>query len=119
MIGQPFAEGEEVKGLVVLFEVLVEQIPVGRGLHVLCLFQQQSGVQRLGIGQGVREEVEQRPPSPQPLPGVAARLANGSIGRNSAPPAASAGEAPTPPRNSILERLRAQRNSVVTKPPAR
>ncbi|HEX4589812.1 MAG TPA: hypothetical protein VH120_07780 [Gemmataceae bacterium] len=62
-------------------------------------------------------------PSRPSLPGVAARLANAVIGRNSTPPqptAANASEAPTPPRNSILERLRAQRNSVVSsKPPGR
>jgi hypothetical protein len=79
-------------------------------------------------------------PTRPSLPGIAARLANGNgagqaiAGRlsngpsprpansppngytNGTPPA----DGPTPPRNSILERLRAQRNSVVsTKPQGR
>ena len=54
------------------------------------------------------------------LPGIAARLSAGpGTGRGSNPPAPAANDTPTPPRNSILERLRAQRNSVVAKPPRR
>ena len=61
-------------------------------------------------------------PTRQSLPGVAARLSTpGGNGRKSNPPApAPVVDAPTPPRNSILERLRAQRNSIVSsKPPSR
>ena len=51
-------------------------------------------------------------------PGIAARLSgihNPGRGSNGSHPPANV-DAPTPPRNSILERLRAQRNSVITKP---
>ncbi len=61
-------------------------------------------------------------PTRPSLPGIAARLLPGTGGgRGSNPPTDSpATDGPTPPRNSILERLRAQRNSVVsTKPPGR
>jgi hypothetical protein len=59
-------------------------------------------------------------PSKQSFAGIAARLSGiTSPNRESviAPPP-PAGEGPTPPRNSILERLRAQRNSVVTTKPS-
>jgi hypothetical protein len=55
-------------------------------------------------------------PTRPSLPGIAAKLptlGTGGRGSNPAVPAATA-DAPTPPRNSILERLRAQRNSVVS-----
>jgi hypothetical protein len=52
-------------------------------------------------------------PSGPALPNVAARLSSSGItGRKSHPPA-PAGDLLAPPRNNILERLRAQRNSVV------
>jgi len=55
------------------------------------------------------------PSSPAPtrpsLPGIAAKLSNPAI-------ASPVAEGPTPPRNSILERLRAQRNSVATTKPS-
>lgn len=59
-------------------------------------------------------------PARPSLPGIAAKLSNGAIPATSGstPPSPSpAGDGPTPPRNSILERLRAQRNSVVTTKP--
>jgi hypothetical protein len=61
-------------------------------------------------------------PARPSLPGVSARLLTvPGTGRGSNPPApAPDSDTPTPPRNSILERLRAQRNSIVaTKTPAR
>lgn len=53
-------------------------------------------------------------PARPSVPGVVARLSSpGGNGHGSKPPA-NVVEGPTPPRNSILERLRAQRNSVVS-----
>jgi hypothetical protein len=54
---------------------------------------------------------------------IAGRLSNGPTRPGTPPPAgytngASPAEGPTPPRNSILERLRAQRNSVISTKPA-
>jgi hypothetical protein len=58
-------------------------------------------------------------PTRPSMPGIVARLSTaGTNGRKSNPPAPAVAEAPTPPRNSILERLRAQRNSVVSPKPA-
>jgi hypothetical protein len=60
-------------------------------------------------------------PTRPSLPGVSARMSSGpGTGRGSNPPASPPpADGPTPPRNSILERLRAQRNSVVSAKPHR
>jgi hypothetical protein len=73
-----------------------------------------------GSKQGLDANGKPTPTKPS-LPGTAAKKSSPLIpiprGAN-APVQPAAGDGPTPPRNSILERLRAQRNSVVTTKPS-